>query len=103
MSRKNIDKISTTWVRPEVLACDESARRAFTELRVDIAHMSRLLLALPEVLGKEELRPAVLSQLLDAFVKSHHAISESSHVKIRFGSEARAATKRACIPTTRSR
>ena len=46
-------------------------------------HMSRLFLALHEVLGKQELGQAALEQLLRACVGSHGDISESAHVAIR--------------------
>ena len=47
-------------------------------------HMSRLFLALQEILGKEELTPGSLAELLDTFVGSHATISQSSHVKVRW-------------------
>ena len=48
-------------------------------------HMSRLFLALQEILGKEELAPAALRSLLDAFIVSHSDTSETAAVEIRFG------------------
>jgi GTP cyclohydrolase I len=47
-------------------------------------HMSRLFLALQELLAKEELRPATLRDLLSAVLVSHRGLSESAHVEVRF-------------------
>jgi GTP cyclohydrolase I len=47
-------------------------------------HMSRLFLALQEVLAKEELRPETLRQALDAFVVSHGETSRSGFLTVRF-------------------
>lgn len=47
-------------------------------------HMSRLFLALQEVLGKEELRPETLRQALDAFLVSHADTSRAGFVTVRF-------------------
>ena len=46
-------------------------------------HMSRLFLALQQTLGAVELTPAALERLLRDFLRSHEAISGSSHVRIR--------------------
>jgi GTP cyclohydrolase I len=47
-------------------------------------HMSRLFLALQELLAKEELRPATLRELLSALLVSHQGLSRSAHVEVRF-------------------
>ncbi len=47
-------------------------------------HMSRLFLALQEILAKEELCPATLRQVLAACVVSHTDVSRSGHVAVRF-------------------
>jgi GTP cyclohydrolase I len=47
-------------------------------------HMSRLFLVLQEILGKEELRPDALRQVLEAFVVSHASLSQSAFTAVRF-------------------
>jgi len=48
-------------------------------------HMSRLFLGLQEILAGEDLVPATLGRLLEAFVVSHREMSDGAAVAIRFG------------------
>ena len=47
-------------------------------------HMSRLFLALQEVLGKEELRISTLESLLETLITTHSDLSESAEISVRF-------------------
>ena len=47
-------------------------------------HMSRLFIALTEVLEAEPISPATLANIASSFLKSHEGISHSAHVKVNF-------------------
>lgn len=91
-----IDRVGMEGIELPIFLRDASGARlrvpavadAFVSLDDPAAkgiHMSRLFLALQEILGQQALVPATLVQLLDAFVVSHREMSRGSAVAIRFG------------------
>jgi GTP cyclohydrolase I len=46
-------------------------------------HMSRLYLAVDEMLSNDVLTPALLSEVVESFAKSHHDLSDSAYLECR--------------------
>lgn len=68
-------------------ACMASARAdAFVSLDQPQKgiHMSRLFIALTEILESEPISPESLSKIANSFLKSHDGISHLAHVKVNF-------------------
>jgi GTP cyclohydrolase I len=90
-----IDRVGMRHIALPIRVRDASGRLATVPAEADVfvsldrpdakgIHMSRLFLALQELLAKEELTPTSLRELLSALVVSHQGLSRSAHVAVRF-------------------
>jgi GTP cyclohydrolase I len=94
-ARGRIDRVGMRQIALPVRVRDAAGRLGTVPAEADVfvsldrpdakgIHMSRLFLALQELLAKEELRPATLRELLEALLVSHQGLSRAAHVAVRF-------------------
>ncbi len=90
-----LDRVGMSEIQTRVLVTDEAGRQSAVPAKADAfvrldrptdkgIHMSRLYLALDEILMEEELTPATIRKILERFIQSHADQTSTAEVRIRY-------------------